>query len=124
MSKTLALRTSVRNILTSVFDKVFYAVADDSSSFPYCVYTLQEVTRVDGVSKYELELNCCDYGRNTAELENKCDQLTAKLDYLYQEDETIAYTVYFARRNNVASEDLNVIRRRLVFDLNLYVKGE
>lgn len=124
MSKTLALRESLRKILLTVFDKVYFAAADDSAGFPFCVYNLNEVMQIDGVSRYELELNCCDYGRNTALIEAQSDRITGALNYLYKEEPNIAYTAYFARKNSVFAEDPNIMRRRLVFEINLYDKGE
>lgn len=129
MSKTIVLRESLKETIESALTQasftaeVYYAQAKRDHGQPYIILTVEEVTRMDGRITYELEVNCIDYGNNTAQCENIADCVTAALDHTVTIEEEIEYHIYANRRNNVSSEDEKIIRRRLTFDLYLYERN-
>jgi len=121
MSRTYNFRKSVRTKLLTVMTKVTYGAAT-GNDFPCAVFRYEDVSAMDGVILGELEINVLGYGRDTETIENNCDSIINLLDHVYCEETTIAYTSYFERKNNVESDDPNIIRRRLVFSVKLYDK--
>lgn len=121
-NKIIEMRKAVKAELETIFSHVYYGAADDTTAFPYAIFTIEEVSMIDGVCGCELEINAVDYGRNTATIEQKTADAVKAFDHKYFENQSIAYISYFDRKNNVASEDLNIIRRRIVFSVNLYEK--
>ena len=130
MAKTKKLRIQLQTKLTAaltaaqISGKVFYSYAPKDASRPYVIFSLEEITREDGRITYELEINCVDYGRDTDRCEDMADTITAALDHTVTITEDIEFHIYANRRNNVSADDVNIIRRRLTFDLYLYERTE
>lgn len=129
MSKTIVLRESIKEIIVSALEQasmtagVYYSQAKREHDQTYIVFTVEEVTRLDGRISYELEVNCIDYGNDTAQCENIADCVTAALDHTVTVQEEIEFHIYANRRNNVSAQDEKIIRRRLTFDLYLYERN-
>ena len=102
---------------------VFYGQAKNDHSKQYVIFSVEEVTRLDGRITYELEVNCIDYGYDTEFCECMADCITDALDHSVTIKQEIEFHVYANRRNNVSAQDEKIIRRRLTFDLYLYERN-
>ena len=100
--------------------EVYYAYAKSNAAAPYLIFNVEEITREDGRTTCELEVNCLDYARNTERCENIADAVEKALDHTVTITDNIEFHVYANRRNNVSSNDVQIVRRRLTFDLYLY----
>lgn len=114
---TTATETTSQEVVTP---EVYYAYAKPSAAAPYLIFDVEEITREDGRTTCELEVNCLDYARNTERCENIADAVEKALDHTVTITENIEFHVYANRRNNVSSNDVQIVRRRLTFDLYLY----
>ena len=127
MTKTIALRTTVSEILTSAVNppgsvpmKVYYQQAEKEHPSRYIVYTIDEVLREDERTTYEFEVNVMDYGTDTEPAETLADTIQATFDKKVVINNDIGVYFYIDRRNNPTEEDRLVIRRRLTFTTYLY----
>ena len=130
MAKTKALREQLKEKLTAAVlcavdpasdaPCIYYGYAEPHVSSPYLIFTVEEVTREDGRILCELEVNCLDYARNTERCENIADAVEKALDHTVTIINEIEFHIYANRRNIVSSDDVQIVRRRLTFDLYLY----
>lgn len=120
--KTINCRKTIKALIDGVCSNVYYAQADENASFPYAIFSVEEVSKIDLVPLCELEVNVVGYGRDTSEVENICDALEKQLDHLTINENGVSFTLYFERKNTVNSEDRAIVRRRLVWSFNLYEK--
>ena len=132
LSKTIALRTVVQNILvetvtplggTAPSMPVYYQQAEKEHPAKYLVYTLDEVMREDERTTLELEVNVIDYGTDTSDAEELADTIQAAFDKNVVITEDIGVYFYIDRRNSPVEEDRKIIRRRLTFTTYLYERG-
>ena len=114
---TTATETASQDVATP---EVYYAYAKSNAAAPYLIFNVEEITREDGRTTCELEVNCLDYARNTERCENIADAVEKALDHTVTITDNIEFHVYANRRNNVSSNDVQIVRRRLTFDLYLY----
>ena len=119
VSKTEALRKAVKDRLGAAGAPVYYAQANEDTVRPYMVYSLETVTASDDMEIVELEANCMDYGKDTAECEALADQVERLFDKWYHLDDQIQISTYLDRRQPVFEEDRRVIRRRLLIEIHL-----
>lgn len=118
--KTIEVRREIEALIKSACPNVYYGQANDKASFPYAIYTVEEVTKIDLTPACELEINVVGYGRDTSAIENICDRIESDMDHLTIIGDKVSFTLYFERKNNVFADDRNIIRRRMVFTFNLY----
>lgn len=122
MAKTLALRSALTAQLKTSCGMVFFDHAEfpKQKRYPYCVYTLEELSCEDGKTLCELEVNVVDYGKDTERCERMCDDIQKRMDHLLHMGEEVEFSAYKERRQPVSEEDRNIIRRRLTFELHVY----
>lgn len=125
MSKTIALRTELQEILKNVTANVEYEEANDSTPYPYVVYELTEVMHDYGKTLFELEVNVMDYSPKSRVVDALADNIQDALHKKYYIRKGIQFVSYKDRRNIVREEDKQVKRRRLLFEVHLHeLKGE
>lgn len=127
MSKTIALRNAVRDVLVGTVTvnsvpsmKVYYSQAEKDAATKYIVYTIDEVMREDERTMLELEVNVMDYGTDTSAAETLADTIQAAFDKRFIINNDIAVYFYIDRRNAPTEQDRLIIRRRLTFTTYLY----
>lgn len=123
MSRTVALRTVVVDILTTVMpqgSKTYYQQAQKEHPKVYAVYTLDLIDIMDDRMTYELEVNVMDYGTDTATVEDLADSIQTAFNKKVVINDYIGVHFYSDRRNAVEEEDRNILRRRLTFSTYLY----
>ena len=119
MSKTEAVRKAITSRLTSACPRVTYGQADSKTARPYIVYSLETLSSTDDMALGELEVNCMDYGADTATCEALADQVEALFDKWYYLDDEVQFATYVDRRQPVTEEDRKVIRRRLLIEIHI-----
>ena len=119
MSKTAALRGAITERLRTACPRVSYGQTGKVTARPYVVYTLETISTADDMETVELEVNCMDYGSDTAPCETVADQVEHLFDRWYYLDEEIQFSAYIDRRQPVTEEDRSVIRRRLLIEIHV-----
>lgn len=123
MNKTLALRTTVVDLLSTVMptgSKTYYHQAQKDHPKIYVVYLLDQLLNEDGRYTYELEVNVMDYGTDTSTVEDLADAIQDLFNKRVVITDDIGVYFYTDRRNTVEEEDRNILRRRLTFSAYLY----
>lgn len=123
MSKTGALRAAVVEIIGRSAPFVYYGQAGPGHPKQYAVYELEEISSIDDQTTVQLEINCMDYGTDTAACEKMADEIQAALNHAVVLNDGIMFRSYIERRQPVYEEDRKIIRRRLLFTLYLYERS-
>lgn len=125
MTKTIQLRKVIQDKLETLTSKVYYEIAPENVTGPYLVYELSELTYEYGKTLLQLEINVIDYGPGTLNAEVLADNTQRLLNRLNHIDGLLQMTVYQGSRQTVRETDKEVIRRRLIFEIQLHeMKGE
>lgn len=124
MSKTENLRTALQALLKTVSTTVSYETVP-TKTYPYLVFELEEVGKSDGKVQYQLEINAVDYGADSSDVEELADTVQELLHKYYHLDENIQFSSYQGIRHSVREDDPKIIRRRMLFEVQLHeLKGE
>jgi len=125
MSKTIALRTELQRKLKTLTTTVYYEGASDSAVYPYCVFELSELLTEANKTVYQLEVNLLDYGVSSSAIEILADNIQRSLHKYFFVNTEIEFKTYQGIRQTVKEEDKQIIRRRLLFEIQLHeVKGD
>jgi len=127
MSKTIALISVLMGMLKTKADNVYYEealrVGTNPPLYPNVVFELNEVTSDDSKTVLRMELNVVDYGKIRSTVETISDNIQTLLDKYYHMDENIQFVIYKDSRQTIKEEDKLIIRRRLVFEIQLHEIG-
>lgn len=125
MSKTIALRTELQRLFKTLITNVYHEEAPDTANNPYLVYELSEVFFNYGKTVFQLEINILDYGKSSSAIENLADAVQRKFNKHHYIDKNIQFTIYQGLRQTVKEEDKEIVRRRLLFEIQLHeLKGD
>ena len=125
MNKTIALRTELNRLFKTITTNVYHEDKPDNAGYPYLVYESSELTYEYGKTQYQLEVNIVDHGEDSSVVENLSDSTQAALNKYYFINPYIEFTVYKGQRLTVKEEDKQIIRRRMLFEIQLHeLKGE
>jgi len=125
MSKTIFLRKVLQSKLTAITTNVYYEIAADNATHPYVVYELSELTYTHGKTLFQLEINVLDYGNGSINAEVLADNIQFALNEMHYIDGVLQMTIYQGARQTVRESDKEVIRKRLLFEIQLHeMKGE
>lgn len=124
-SKTIALRTELARLLRTQADYVYYEEAPDKRNFPYVVFELSEVLHSYGKTTFQLEINVIGHGEASSTIENLSDTIQTMLNKYFFINSDVEFTVYQGIRQIVKEDDKQIIRRRMLFEVQLHeLKGE
>lgn len=125
MSKTQALKTELQRIFKTITANVYHEETRNKSTYPYLVYELSELTYSYGKTTLQLEVNVIGYGEDSSEVENISDTVQTTLNRYFFINNEIEFTVYKGSRNTIKETDKSVIRRRILFEVQLHeLKGD
>lgn len=125
MSKSIQLRTELQRLLETIITNVYHEDASDKRPYPYLVYELSDLTYEYGKTLMQLEINILDYGKPTNEVETIADTVQETLNGYYFINSEIQFVIYKGLKQTVKEEDKKIIRRRLLFEIQLHeLKGE
>lgn len=123
--KTWTLRVELQRLLKTLTTNVYYEGNQDSAVYPRLVFELSEVSYDYGKTLYQLEINIIDYGTSTRVVEDMADNVQSTLNKYYFINNEIQFSVYRGLRQTVREDDKLIIRRRLLFEIQLHeLKGE
>lgn len=123
--KTWTLRVELQRLLKTLTTNVYYEGNQDSAVYPRLVFELSEVSYDYGKTLYQLEINIIDYGTSTRAVEDMADNVQSTLNKYYFINNEIQFSVYRGLRQTVKEDDKLIIRRRLLFEIQLHeLKGE
>lgn len=117
---TKQTRKTIVEALVDIGCPAYFGQADETAQMPYIIYDVQIITHMDNVPVCELEFNVVGYGRDTLPVETLCDTLEEMFDHQTFSSNGVFFEPYFERKNRVETEDRQIIRRRMVFNFNLY----
>lgn len=123
---TVKLREEVKASLKAVAADAtgaYFGSAPVSATFPYIVFSIEEVLHEDNMALLEMEVDVVDYGENTEPAETISDQILAGLDHRYIMTDTFQAAVYRERRQPLYENDKKVIKRRLTFQIRLHERS-
>ena len=123
MSKTEAVRAAVTEIIGQSAPRVYYGQAESGHPARYAVYELEELSHTDNQYVMQLEVNCMDYGTNTAACEAMADQIQKAFDHTVVLNDNLMFRSYIESRQPVYEEDRKIIRRRLLFEIYFYERS-
>ncbi len=123
MSKTVALRTELQRLFKTLTPNVYNEERPNKPAHPCLIYELSEVVHGYGKTTYQLEVNLLDYGDDTAAVEDLGDHLQKTLEKYYFINEEIQFVVYCDGRQTVYEDDKKIIRRRLLFEIQLHERS-
>jgi len=125
VSRTIALRTELQRLFKTLTTNVHYEEAPDTIAYPYLVYELSELAYSYGKTTYQLEVNILDYGTSSSAAERLADTVQENLNKYHFINTVIQFTVYKGLRQTIKEDDKKIIRRRLLFEIQLHeLKGE
>ena len=125
MSKTQALKTELQRIFKTITANVYHEETRNKSTYPYLVYELSELTYSYGKTTMQLEVNVIGHGEDSSEVESIADTVQTTLNRYFFINSDIEFTVYKGSRNTIKEPDKQVIRRRMLFEVQLHeLKGE
>lgn len=123
--KTWTLRTELQRLFKTLTTNVYYEGNQDPAVYPRLIYDLSEVSYISGKTLYQLEINIIDHGTSTRVAEDLADTVQSALNKYYFINSEIQFSVYRGLRQKVEEEDKLIIRRRLLFEIQLHVmEGE
>ena len=120
---TKELRRVVMALLTSVAPSVSFSNTK-RESYPHTVFDLSQVLYDGGRTLYTLEINIIGYGDDTTFIDDTADRVQELFEDCNYNGDKISFYTRINTRNNIIEADKSVIRRRLLFELNLYSKEE
>lgn len=124
VSKTIALREVLQTLLKTVTQNVSYETAP-TNAYPYVVFNLDEVGKSDAKTQYQLEINAVGHGVDSSPIEALADTVQELLHKYHHIDQSIQFSIYQGIRHSVREEDPQIIRQRMLFELQLHeLKGE
>jgi len=123
--KTWTLRVELKKIFKTLTTNVYYEGNQDPAVYPRLIYDLSEVSYDSGKTLYQLEVNIIDYGTSTRLVEDLADIVQSALNKHYFINSEIQFVVYKGARQKVEEDDKLIIRRRLLFEIQLHeMRGE
>jgi len=123
--KTWTLRVELKKIFKTLTTNVYYEGNQDPAVYPRLIYDLSEVSYDSGKTLYQLEVNIIYYGTSTRVIEDLADTVQATLNKYYFINSEIQFVVYKGLRQKVEEDDKLIIRRRLLFEIQLHeMRGE
>ena len=120
---TKELRRVVAALLSSVAPSVSF-LDTRQESYPHTVFDLSQVLYDSGRMLYTLEVNIVYYGDDSTLADDTADRVQELFDGGNYNGDKISFYTRINTRNNVIEADKSIIRRRLLFELNLYSKEE
>jgi len=123
--KTWTLRVELKKIFKTLTTNVYYEGNQDPAVYPRLVFENSEVSSSDSKTLIQLEVNIFDYGTSTRVIEDLADTVQATLNKYYFINSEIQFVVYKGLRQKVEEDDKLIIRRRLLFEIQLHeMRGE
>ena len=120
---TKELRRVVAALLSGVAPSVSFSDTTQES-YPHTVFDLSQVLYDSGRMLYTLEVNIVYYGDDSTVADDTADRVQELFDGGNYNGDKISFYTRINTRNNVIEADKSIIRRRLLFELNLYSKEE
>ena len=120
---TKELRRVVAALLSGVAPSVSFSDTTQES-YPHTVFDLSQVLYDSGRMLYTLEVNIVYYGDDSTLADDTADRVQELFDGGNYNGDKISFYTRINTRNNVIEADKSVVRRRLLFELNLYSKEE
>lgn len=116
------LRKQIQSILKTICNNVYYE--NGIKSYPYVVFEITELTYDAGKHSCQLEINVINKGTDTTIVEQIADDIQKLLDSIVYSTPNLQFRVFKGARKIVREEDKQIKRRRLLFELYYYMKGE
>ena len=120
---TKELRRVVAALLSGVAPSISFSDTTQES-YPHTVFDLSQVLYDSGRMLYTLEVNIVYYGDDSTTADDTADRVQELFDGGNYNGDKISFYTRINTRNNVIEADKSVVRRRLLFELNLYSKEE
>jgi len=125
VSKTIALRAELKRVLKTLTGHVYGEKAPEKAPYPHAVFELSEVLSSDGKTIFQFEVNIIDYGLSETAAETLSDTIQEAFNKYSFINAEIQFTSYKGLRQTIKEDDHRIIRRRLLFEIQLHeLKGE
>lgn len=116
------LRKQIQGILKTICNNVYYE--NGAQFYPYVVFEISELAYEAGKHSCQLEINVINKGEDTTVVEQIADDIEGMLDSYSYNDTLLQFRTFKGSRKIVREEDKQIKRRRLLFELYYYTKGE
>lgn len=113
----IELRKAINSFLKQHHPRVYHQRATDQAVFPYIVYNLPNSFDNEQQEVFNLDVDVWDKGNDTTPIETLSGDLWRVLNRFEYIDPNIQFTVYRASRLTLDEDDINIKRRKLIFEL-------
>lgn len=128
MSKTIELRKQLQTLLKTIVPNSFHEERDKDTPYPYLVFEFNELGYNYGKTTLQLEINIFDYKTRFVDgvsvgsrvVESLSDTVQDTLNKYHFINNKIQFATYKINRNTIKEEDKMIMRRRMIFELQLH----
>ena len=124
MSKTIQFQGVITTILKEVTPYVYFEIALTPDHYPYVMFEFVELLLDYDRIPIQLEINVIGTDADTEAMGVMADLIQQKLDHYYYLDENMQFRTYKGNRNNIKEENVEYIKRQLLFDVSLYERSK
>ena len=127
MAKMKRNTKELRRVLVALLASVAPSVSlsdTKQESYPHTVFDLSQVLYDSGRTLFTMEVNIVGYGDDTVSIDDNADRVQELFEDCNFNGDKISFYTRINTRNNIIEADKSLIRRRLLFELNLYSKEE
>ena len=124
MSKTIQFQEVITAILKEVTPYVYFEIASTPDHYPYVMFEFVELPLDYDRIPIQLEINVIGTDADTEAMGVMADLIQQKLDHYYYLDENMQFRTYKGNRNNIKEENVEYIKRQLLFDVSLYERSK
>lgn len=119
--KTQTIREKIKTVLLKTgCNDVTIPPRTNNGNYPFITFELSELTHEYGKTMAQLEINCVGKGNKSIEIDTLADEVQALLHGYFYLGEDVAFRLFKAGRNTIEEEDIQIVRRRILFDLHIH----
>jgi hypothetical protein len=126
----IKLRTELKRILKEIhpdvivdgesISRVHFEKATDVTPFPYVVFDLPQSYDIDDQEIFNLDIDIYDDDEDTTTLETLSNSIWQRLNKYYFINEDMQFSIHRLRRFIIKSDEDNIRRRTLMFNIRYY----
>lgn len=118
----LELRKVLNTLLKTHHPQVYYQRATDKARFPYIIYNLPNSYDNEQQEVFALDVDIWDNESDTTAIETLTGQMWKVFNSYHYIDNEIQFTTHRSSRLTLDEDDINIKRRKLIFELRCFYR--